>query len=55
MEERRNEFGEIVVTVENQDEFLAAIDHRPGEELLIEAPPGVGESLGFDDPEPRNV
>jgi len=55
MEDTRNEFGEVVVRVENQDEFLAAITHRPEEELLIEAPPGIGESLGFDDPEPRDA
>ena len=53
MEERIVD-GEVVVTVANQDEFLAAINHRPGEELLIEPAEGV-EIRGFDDPEPTDA
>ena len=41
--------GQRVVEVENADEFLAALTHRLDVDgLAIEAPPGVGESLGFD-------
>ena len=45
---------ERVICVENAEEFLAAAFCPVEEgEFLIEAPPGVGESLGFTDPEPR--
>ena len=54
--EERTVNGEIVVTVETQEEFFAALTHRPEVDgLVIEAPPGLGESLGFDDPEPRDA
>ena len=42
--------GEVVVTVKTEEEFLAALDHRPEVDgLVIEAPPEVGFAMGGDD------
>lgn len=50
MQETTNEFGELVVRVENADEFLAAISEAEEKgEFEIDAPPGLAESLGFTD------
>ena len=46
--EERIENGEVVVTVKTEEEFLAALTHRPEVDgLVIEAPEGMGESLGL--------
>ena len=48
MEETRNEYGERVVRVENADEFWEVFEK--GEEgILIDAPDGTAERLGFTD------
>ena len=54
MEEMNNEFGERVIRVENADEFWQVYEKGEGE-FLIDAPAGVAESLGFDDPEPEDA
>ena len=42
--------GEIIVRVETEEEFLAALNHRPEVDgLVIEAPPEVGFAMGGDD------
>ena len=39
--------GEVVVTVNTEEEFLAALDHRPEVDgVVIEAPPKVGFAMG---------
>ena len=48
--EERIENGETVVTVETEEEFLAALTHRPEVDgLVIEAPAKVGFRIGGDD------
>ena len=42
--------GEVVVRVETEEEFLAALTHRPEVDgLVIEAPAKVGFRIGGDD------
>lgn len=48
--QERIENGERIVTVQTEEEFLAALDHRPEVDgLVIEAPPEVGFAMGGDD------
>ena len=48
--EERTVNGEVVVTVETEEEFLAALTYRPEVDgLVIEAPPKVGFAIGGDD------
>ena len=54
MEETRNEFGERVIRVETEEEFCQVYEEGQGR-FLIDAPDGMAERLGFDDPEPRDA
>ena len=48
--EERTENGETIVTVKTEEEFLAALTHRPEVDgLVIEAPAKVGFRIGGDD------
>ena len=48
--EEKIENGEVVLTVKTEEEFLAALTHRPEVDgLVIEAPAKVGFRIGGDD------